>query len=311
MDVNTIKHYIQTKDIPSFLIFSGSEWAVQRIYINKIAEVLTLDIKYVDSITDIYGILQSRQMFTKNSLYVIRDDREIINNEKIQDQLNNGLLKNNCLILLLNSLDKRTKFYKAYKDTICEFEALKPQILKKYIQKEITLSNNNCDKLIEACENDYGHCLLEIDKIKQYGAGMKLADYDMVFQQLLTDGTIYTPPKDAIFDFVDAILDRDPSCFDLYEQCKAVGEAVMVMLTVLYNNTKAVLQIQSCETTKDLSKTTGLTQWQINNALRHKGKYRIGELVGILRLVRECEKGIKTGRYEEQFVMDYILVNTL
>jgi len=138
----------------------------------------------------------------------------------------------------------------------------------------------------------------------------KRLDYDKAFEILLNDGTIYQPPKDAIFDFVDAILDRDVNCFNLYEQCKAVGEANMVMLSVLYNNTKAVLQVQSCQS-NDIGKVTGLTPWQINNARKHLHKYSNGELVDMLRLIRECEKSIKTGLYEEQFVIDYILAKVL
>ena len=314
MDASTIKSYIQTETIPHFLIFTGSEWVIQKIYIDKISEVLGIEKRYVDSISDIYGSLRTRSIFDENRLYVIRDDKEIIHNEKIQEQLQQGLLKDNYLILLLTSPDKRTKFYKAYKDDLCEFQPLKPQILRKYIQKELPLSDKAAEKLMEVCEYDYGRCLLEIDKIKRYSIGMDYTIdnhvYNHVLRELLDDGTIYQPPKDAIFDFVDAILDRKVVCFDLYEQCKAVGEATLVMLSVLYTNAKAVLQVQSCHN-NDIAKSTGLNAWQINNARKHLNKYKTGELVKMLRLIRECEKGIKTGVYEEQFVMDYILVKIL
>ena len=139
----------------------------------------------------------------------------------------------------------------------------------------------------------------------------KRLDYDKAFEILLKDGTIYTPPRDAIFDLVDAILDRKVNeSFDLLRQSYAVGEATMVMLSVLYNNTKAVLQVQSCQS-NDISKSTGLTGWQIMNAKKHLNHYCNGELIHIMRLVRECEKGIKTGQYEDGNVMEYILVNVL
>lgn len=317
MEASALKQCIQKNEIPDFLIFTGPEWVVQKTFIDKISEITGLDKKYVDSIIDIYGTLRSRQIFVKNSLYVIRDDKEITHNEKIQEQLSHGLLNDNRLILLLTTVDKRTKFYKTYKDTIIEFSALKPAILKKYIQTEISLSDKNVDKLMEVCEYDYGRCLLEIDKIKRYRWDVDIVmgaypatRWDMAFEDLLSDGTIYQPPKDAIFDFVDSILDRDVSCFDLYEQCKAVGEATMVMISVLYNNAKALLQVQSCSNS-DVSKSTGLTPWQVNNARKHLNRYKTGELVNMLRLIRECEKGIKIGRYEEQYVMDYILAKVL
>lgn len=135
--------------------------------------------------------------------------------------------------------------------------------------------------------------------------------YDEAFEILIKDGTIYVPAKDAIFDFVDEVLNRHcNNSFELLQECYEVGEATMVMLTVLYNNAKAVLQVQTCKT-NDISKTTGLTGWQIKNAKPHLHKYTDAELVNMLKLIQECESGIKTGRIEEQFVMQYILARIL
>lgn len=309
MEVADIKAHIKTKQFKPLYIFSGTEWKVQRIYIDTISTASGRPLYYVDSIADIYGKLNNKSFIKNASVYVIRDDKEIIQNEKLQAQLET-LLGDNILILLLTTVDKRTKFYKTYKDLIVEFTALKPDILCKYLQKEIDLSNTNCNKLMEACEYDYGRCLLEIDKIKNYAKATKAEDMsNNVFELLLFNGTIYQPPKDAIFDFVDAVLDVQLNeTFNLYRQCLEVKEAVMVMISVLYNNARAVLQVQSCES-NDISKSTGLTGWQIQNAKKHLHKRSTGELINILKICQECQQGIVTGTIEEEFVMDYILVN--
>ena len=142
--------------------------------------------------------------------------------------------------------------------------------------------------------------------------GFLFMTYDEAFEDLLADGTIYTPPKDAIFDFVDSVLDRKDGVliFNLYSQCREVGEATLVMISVLYNNAKALLQVQTC-TSSDIGKSTGLSGWQIMNAKKHLGKYRPGELLKIMRLCTECEQGIKSGKIEEQFAVEYILTNVL
>ena len=314
METVEIKHHIQTKQFDSFYIFAGTEWRVQRIYIDQIAKVSGKPLKYVDSINDIYSNLQSTSFIPKSYVYVIRDDKELQQNEKLQSQLD-SILKNNILILILTTVDKRLKFYKQYKDTICEFETLKPEVLKKYVQKEINLSDRNCDKLMEVCEYDYGRCLLEIDKIKHFMNADSSVDgmlEDGAFAYLLKVGAIYQPPKDAIFDFVDAILDRKVNrAFDLYHQCLEVGEATLVMLTVLYNNAKAVLQVQSCKNTKDLAKSTGLTSYQIFGANKHLNNYRNGELIYIMKLCQKCQQGIVTGTMDEEFVMESILTDIL
>ena len=167
MDVATLKAKIKSKQLPSYLIFSGPEWKVQEIYINQISKITGKEIKRVDSITDIYSQLRNKSLMKKPAIYIVRDDKELMTNEKIQQQLST-ILADNMLIHVLTSVDKRTKYYKAYKDTIVEFEALNEAILKKYIKKEINLSDKNCQILIDICEHDYGRILLEIDKIKRY-----------------------------------------------------------------------------------------------------------------------------------------------
>lgn len=312
MDVATLKAKIKSKQLPSYLIFSGDEWKVQQIYIDQIAKVTGLETRRIESIIDVYDSLRNRSFIKAPIIYIVRDDKELMNSEKLQRQIESGLLGDNILIHLLTSVDKRTKFYKAYKDSIIVFERLSDALLKKYIQKEIKLSERNLERLIEVCEHDYGRILLEIDKIKryalQYGDSEKP---DHSFEVLLATGAIYEPPYDAIFDLVDAILDRKVNLvFNLLQQSYEIGEATMVMLSVLYNNAKAVLQVQTYKG-NEITKATGLTGWQVYNSKKHLHKYSDGELIYIVQLVQKIESGIKTGRMEEEFAMQYLLTHIM
>ena len=310
MDVNTVRAQIKQKQLQHFYIFTGPEWKGQKIYIEQIGKVHGNGIQYVDGIKSIYNKLKNTSFVNKSSVYVMRDDKDLIQNEKLQSQLDT-LIGTNIIILVLTSVDKRTKFYKKYKDDIVEFEHFDERLLVKYIQRDIKLTEDNCKKLIEVCESDYGRILLEIDKIKRYVNYLGPAPmFDGVFEKLLQDGTIYQPPKDAIFDLVDAILDRKISCWQLLNDCYAVGEANMVILTVLYNNIKATLQVQSCQSS-DVAKSTGLTGWQIMNAKKHLNNYSNGELVSAMRIIQEVESGIKTGKIDDDISVEYVLANVL
>ena len=315
MDVTTLKAKIKSKQLPSYLIFSGTEWKVQQIYIDQIAKVTGKEVRSIESVTQIYSQLRNKSLVKKGVIYKVRDDKELMTNEKLQQQISAGLLGDNMLIHLLTTVDKRTKFYKQYKDTIVEFEPLNDVVLKKYIKKEIDLSESNMQRLIDMCEHDYGRILLEIDKIycfMQYAVEHgKAVDPDGCFIGLVQDGTIYEPPYDAIFDLVDAILDRKVNkAFDLLQQSYDVGEATMVMLSVLYNNAKAVLQVQTYQGSK-ITEGTGLTGWQIKNAKPHVGRYSENELIYIVQLCQKLESGIKTGRMEDEFAMQYLLTHIM
>lgn len=314
MDISALKASIQSRKLNDFYIFTGTEWAIQKIYIQQIAKVKQLEIRYIEAFSDIYSKLKNRGFIDTSYLYVIINDKDIQTQENVQIQLSSGILKNNILIYIWTDMDKRLKFYNKFKDKIVEFESLSDTILQKYIQKEIDLSDRNCQKLIDVCEHNYGRILLEIDKIKRYAnANVTLIRNieNNAFEILINDGTIYQPPKDAIFDLVDAILDRRSELvFDLLQQSIAVGEATMVILSVLYKNAKAVLQVQSCKTT-NITQTTGLSAWEVQCAKKHIGKYKIGELVEILRLVQDVESKIKKGIIPEDIAVEYVLVNIL
>lgn len=312
MTVSGLKSNITAKTIPHILIFTGEEWKVQQLYIRQISKVLDMPTARLESAADVLSKINKSSLLRTPYIYIVSNDKEYVNEEKLQEAISKEI-GNNYLILQYSSVDKRIKFFKTF--DYVEFDLLSDEMLMKYIRREIDLSDKNCIKLIEACEHNYGRILLEIDKIKQFQSACSKRNkekksYDACFLQLLNEGAIYQPAKDAIFDLVAAILDRDLTAFDLLKQSFAVGEAVMVMLSVLYNNTRMVYQVQTCAS-NDISKATGLTGWQINNAKKHLNVYTDDDLLYLLSVIRKCEKGIKIGVIDEQFVMDYILVQML
>lgn len=312
MDVSTLKHAIQTGNLSNYYIFSGPEWAVQKIYIDQIGKVTGLTKTYIDNTADILPRLGNKSAIVKSSCYIVLDDTEFCQNEKLQESIISRL-GSNTLILVLSTLDKRSKFYKQHQNDIIMFEPLPDFTLKKYIQRLINLSDRSCDILIDVCEHDYGRILLEIDKINRFQSWNTAPNItaDDCFKVLLEEGAIYEPPYDAIFDFVGAVLDRKAGrAFELLQQARDCGEATLVLLSVLYDNAKAVLQVQSYAG-NNLAKATGLSGWQIMNAKKHLGKYAIHELVDMLKYICWCEQSIKSGRIDEKFVMESVLVHVL
>lgn len=309
MNITDVKTHIKNKKIQSYYIFAGEEIEIQRIYINKIAEVLGYQVVRTDCIADVWPSIITPTLFDKPCVYVVRDDKDLLQNEKLNEKLKSEIenLNGNIIINLITTVDKRTKWYKANSDKIVLFERLSDEVLIKYIQRATTLNKRNCERLIAICENDYSRILLEIDKIKRFNDN----NHNETFEQLLSEGAIYQPPKDAIFDLVDAILKRQiDRVYNLFEQCKEIGEANLVILSVLYSNAKQVLQVQACESS-DVCNSTGLTSWQVKCTKDKCGNYSIGELVNILKLIQKIQKGILTGQIEDSMSVEYLLVNIL
>lgn len=167
MTIQDVKQHIKDKSFQSYYIFTGDEIEIQRIYVNKIAETLGYRVNRIDAISDVWQDLTGNDMFGVPAVYVVRDDKDLMKDEILQERIDTAIGKN-IVIHLITSVDKRTKWAKDNADRIVVFERLSSEVLKKYVQRLTTLNNANCERLIAICENDYARILLEIDKIKRY-----------------------------------------------------------------------------------------------------------------------------------------------
>lgn len=315
MTYSDIKQQIADGTLENFYIFAGEEIEVQRVYINKIAESKKQIIKRIDSVTEAIKF-KGLSLLNQSFCYVCRGDVDF---QKATDEVWDTLqdkVGENTLIYLPAKLDKRSRFYMHWESRILIFDPLTPQVLTKHIRQYINLSSENCNELIRVCDSDYGRILSEIDKIQQFrksvGAATDIsASCDTYFIQLLNDGTIYQPPTDAIFEWVNAVLAGKPKkAFALWEECIEIGEPSLRLLLVLYQGVKRLLQVQSCEV-KDICGNTGLSQWEVNLVKDYIGVYHTGELVAALRNIRELEMGIKTGRIDEEFAVPYAMISLI
>ncbi len=309
MEIADLKQQLKSGEFDKFYIFHGQEHQIMKIYIDLIAEKGGYEIAYVDSLVDLMTGAKTKSLIPVHHLYIIMDDKEFLTNEKMWEKFTG--LKDDVVIFYYTTTDKRLKFWKNYKDRAVEFTRLEDRILIKYIQKDIELCDECCQTLIEATDGDYGRILLEINKMKSYCEALHMncdVAANATFRQFVEEGIIYCEPKDAIFDFVAAVLERDAiKTYDLLAQSYAVGEANLTLLSVLYNNIKTLLQVQSAKDYKAL----GLNGFAVKNVIRYRNNYSNGELIRAMKIIREAESGIKKGLIPEELATNYVLVQMM
>lgn len=311
MDIATLKAHIKTKNLQPFYIFTGPERKIADIYIEEMAKTVDGSVKKFGSITPGARFLRTPAVVKSRHICVFYDDKEILSNEDAQAFLSQaGERTGYVVVLLLSAVDKRTKLYKKFEDRIVTFDYLPVPVLMKYVHKDLKLTDASAERLITICEQDYGRLLLEMDKISCYAEAAEVSDEE-AFQNLVADGTIYVPPTDAVFRFVDAVMARKTKlAFKLLDESLASGEAILVLLANLYTAIKQVLQVQTLPAgTKDASGATGLTPYQVQCAKAKSGVYSNADLIYFLKVVRSAEKRIKTGEMEESVAVPYTLVN--
>lgn len=311
MNLFELKKQLSEKTLQPLYIFTGEEFAVMDIYINKVAEVMGVKPKRVDSVAGIYANMQNQSLLVKASCYVIRDDKDYLAQDGIWDDMAAGFIQgNNVIILIYTNLDKRSKFYKQHNKSFTEFEYLSAEVLAKYIDKDIGLDNRRAITLANLCDCNYGRIILECDKLYQLSKARGI-DIAAAFEIALAEGLIYTAPRDVMFDMIDAVCKRQPKAsYALMEEVLATNDSPLGAISLLYTNFKSMLLVSGAKG-KNIAETTGLTAWQIKLAKEKGNHYSIGELVNAVRLIRETERGIKTGGIEQKIALEYILTSIL
>lgn len=314
LNITDLKSQIMKNELSNFYVFTGTEIGIINIYLKQMSNKLGLPITRADSVLSIYSKCLGGNMFgDETGFYVIRDDKDFPKNEKAYEHITEDIGKN-VIVLLYDKVDSRLKFGKFFKDCTVEFEKLAPNVLHNYILREINLSDQNIDKLIELCSGNYDMCMLEVDKIKQYTAGYANdkempMPYDNAFLRLLNCGVIYQPEEYNVFKFTEAVLSKNYNeAFYLENNLRESGINSVTMLGTLYNSLKSVLLIQCCSG-GNISEVTGLDKGKIYFNNKYCGKYNTQSLVEAVKLTAKTISDIKSGIIEDAFATKYVLTN--
>ena len=306
MNLPELQLSIKAKKIPHFLIFVGNEYALINEYISRIEKNLNLK-KY--SVSTACSVLTPSKVMTLTKdvrLYVSKYESQIQISEKSWEYVRN--LGYNYLIIVLTTIDKRSKFYKQFEDIIIPFEAQSKTVVKNMLNGKISLPEKLMDRLLVGCAYNYGRCCLEIQKIKSISEEEHCSEEE-AYKKLLDCGIIYEEPTTQIQEFIKYVMLGDYKCFDILDILKRNNESSFVLIAWLYTNIRNQLIVQTIK--KVSSDTTGLNYYAIKECQNRLNYYSTEELKQALRTIKKVEQGLKTGVYTESNAIDYILINIL
>lgn len=296
----------QQKD-DKLAVWTGPEGKMMEIFLGVLAQTYDLEIKRVDSVQEIMTKIQSKKMLGgKGKLYVVRDDSGVWDAENFVMKMN-LMLNKDRLVLIYTNMDKRKKFYK--ESDAVEFDYLDEDVLVGYIGDE--LSDKNARRLVQMCERDYSRILLELDKVKKYAESQDITN-DESFIKLVKMNMIYAPIGDVLFQMTDAVVGRKrDEAYRLLYQLYQKGEAPIKILSILYTNFRNLLVVQGTDAGAGIAERTGLTPWQCSLASKFKGIWKQSKIKEILRVIQDCESGIKNGKYDDRTAIEVTMIGVL
>lgn len=309
MELFELHNKIIHNDIPKFLVFTGSDYAVKELYIKTICDKLKYNVVNVDDASTVVAANKSISLVGTNTIYVCRYDMKFITLEKYWTNIFNRL-KNNYLILVYASIDKRAKFGKALSKFIVNFEPQTTDNLLLMLKSIVAdrLTENNQRVLAEGCSNNYGRCLIEIDKIDAYSQIHNI-NWNQSFKQLVESNIIVLDNNMTVFPFINKVIERNKSCYELYQQLKENGESNISIVNWLYQCFRQQLIVETINGPTPAN--TGMTQYMINQCKARARRYSVNEMLSILNTIEYVEHGIKDGLIDESMSVDYVMAQVM
>lgn len=290
------KNIKQHKVSDSLIIFKNTDSDfIANQYITEIANQHNLTKVNINDLSEIKTSATIFDKFMPEVLYIYRTDKFTFDNV--------SLTNNKNIIISCNSMPK--KIEALFEDYVVTVPKLETWQLKDFaLTQLVSVDEPTVDWLIQICNNNIDRIALEVDRIKVFSEDDRqyiVADFNRDY--IYGDLTQY-----KIYDFTNAIITRNFSkVASLYNELINLDYSPFGLMILLYNNFKTIIEIQT-----DASATA--EKYNINprqfNAIKHNINYYTNEqLAHIFLILTGLDKEIKSGNFDTNLVLDYLLTN--
>lgn len=312
MELWELKQKVVEKNLPNLLVFIAEEPTLTNTYIDQISKSFNNKYNSMESVIAYLNFQSQKNIFRQDiNMTVIRGDKDIVADEAVWSRLEK--ISNLLILVYYNKSDISKKIWDKYKDNIVIFEKMSKEVLKGTLSFSIKNANIKLDEvyidwLIDACNEDYGRCLSELDKLLIFKDSP--VNHQDLFRQFVKDGSIHVDISDCIFDYSNAFIERKvKDVYKIYEDLKQTEDVPFVALKVLQNSFRNLLAFQTAG--NPTPESCGVSEKQFK-ALRYKPKkYSPAELRRILILISEIDRNIKLGLIEDTMALEYLMAKVL
>ena len=288
MDIKELKSKIENKSIgQEGMIFVSKNTFIPRQYISEIAKIYDKTVEYVDSYIKLFP---SKSMFSidnDNSIFVFITD-------ELQEKVD---LDNFCYIICNKCKNK---------------DAIVIPNLESWHMLDYAISNSssNLDKeklreVVSACNGDMYLLDNEISKYNIFESNQKY-----IFNSLYDNNQLVKSYKETIFDFTNALLDKDISkiCY-FYINLDKYNFDAMALVSILYTQIRNIILVGFNNNPTEAN--TGLSSKQIYWIRKNLYKYNRDQLLRLFLFISSADMYLKEGILSSKQLFDFVVINFL
>lgn len=305
----------------AYLLY-GNEGYLKKLYLNKLRTAMLADtdemnLSYYEGkpvwLRELKDIADTVPFFAEKRVIICENTGLFKEANDLADSIKD-FPDTTCFIFVETDVDKRSKLYKAVKETgyPCEMNTMTPPELKAFIiscfrKREKSIPDADAMQLLELLGNDMNHIENEIEKVCSYAIEkpvIRLSDCMDIITVSVTS---------HIFKMIDLIaLRKQGEAIALYNELLKLRQAPMSILFNIAKHFDALLRIgkmtEEHATDAEIIRAGGILDWKLREYKRQLREIGTRRAEQALWLCVDTEERIKTGNITEQLAVEMLIV---
>lgn len=269
------------------------------------------------SLESFSSALQTTSLFGGDKMVIVRDFEVAAENQEPIINLLKNISPGIKVVLLAESLDRRSKFYKWISEAgeVVEFKSFAPwetdelqRWIAAYVEKNGKKINSGASRqLHEICGSSLRLLAKELDKLITFiGEQKEIREEDVL--------ALASPGERSVFALVDALRDKDlKSALSILQALLRNREDLFRLLALLSSQYRLMLQIKSAQSVErdpwKIAKIVGGSPYAVKKGMEKTHKFTLEELRKNMHLLLDANLRMKTG--ESQIMVFELLLASL
>lgn len=280
-------------DFKLSFIFTSDDFYLPLSYISYLKDTLNYSINYIDKIT-----IQDSMFFN--------DEKELkVIDVMIIDKLDNLIKLPDNTIIITKKIGK--DIIETFSDRIIEFPKLENWQIEDYIKVlGKGIKENNIKWLLDITNYNINRIDMELKKINIFPEKSR----NSIFELLKQDNNFYDLTPFDIFSLSNSLIVKDKEELSyILKDIDNLDMNIIGFLTILYNNFKAISNIQLGINPTPEKLNMSIKQFA---ALKYRiNKYKNDQLIKILDLLSAIDYKLKAGLIPADLLINYIILKVI
>lgn len=326
--MKNLKNDLKNGIIKNLYLFCGAEVYLRDIYSQKLISTILSgdfvdmnlinlrgnDVTYSqidDAMLTLPFMAEKRVVFVKDSM-LFSDERKEEGKKIVQ--LFDEVPETTVLIFVERDVTKTLSPYKqiAKKGMVVSFEMPKPNELINWVKAEfkknnIEISMQTADYFINSIEYNMSAFNLEISKLSSYALKKGIIENDDI--DLICTKTA----ESKIFTLLDNVVEKNTSdALKMYNNLLANKESPIMVLAMISRQFRNILRCRDLEkegnTISQIAEKLEMKEYPVKKCLSQGKKFKMKDIVEILKECLEFDNKIKTGLLNEKIAVEILII---